>query len=91
MANIASSIKRARQTQARTARNQSVRSRLKTVRRSVRSAVAAGEADVQAKFRQAVSLADKAAKGSLLHRNTARRIQSRLARAMNAAAKVSKG
>lgn len=84
MANIASSIKRARQTETRTARNQSVRSRLKTMRKSVRTALAKGEAGVEEKFRQAVSLADKAAKGSVLHRNTASRIQSRLAKAMNA-------
>jgi small subunit ribosomal protein S20 len=87
MANIASSIKRARQTEDRTARNQAVRSRLKTMRKSVRTALAAGDASAAEKFRQAVSLADKAAKGSVLHRKTASRIQSRLAKAMNAGKK----
>jgi small subunit ribosomal protein S20 len=87
MANIASSIKRARQTGPRTARNQSVRSRLKTARKAVRNAIAKGEANAVEKFRQAVSLADKAAKGSVLHRNAARRIQSRLAKRLHAATK----
>jgi len=88
MANTASALKRVRQTKVRTAANRSEKSRLKTALKAARAAITSGEADTSAKVTQAISLAGKAAKGSVLHKNTARRIQSRLARA---ASKKSQG
>lgn len=85
MANTASALKRVRQTTTRTARNRAVKSRLKTARKAVLAAIASGDAQAsQDAFRNAVSLADRAAKSSTLHKNAARRLQSRLAKALHA-------
>jgi small subunit ribosomal protein S20 len=85
MANTRSALKRIRQTESRTARNKSVKSRLKSARKAAAAALSQGKGDeAQKRARAAVSLADRAGRSGAIHRNTARRIQSRLARKLAA-------
>ena len=83
MANIKSAEKRARQTIKRTARNKSIKTRVKNSRKEVTAAAQAGDAkSVAAKLSTFASTADKAAKAGVLHRNTANRLKSRAAKAV---------
>jgi small subunit ribosomal protein S20 len=80
MANIRSSEKDIRRTQARTARNQGVKSRIRTLRKKVLAAVESGDAAAaESSLREFSSAADKAAKTKVLHRNTSSRLKGRLA------------
>jgi small subunit ribosomal protein S20 len=80
MANIRSSEKDIRRTQARTARNQTVKSRLRTLRKKVLTAVEKGDAAAASiGLNELASAADKAAKTNVLHKNTSSRMKSRLA------------
>ena len=89
MANTRSALKRIRQTEFRTARNKAVKSRLKTARKAVASAIDSGNADeAQKRARAVMSLATRAGRSHAIHRNTARRIQSRLARQLAAKSKA---
>lgn len=85
MANHYSALKRARQTETRTARNRAARSRVRTALRGVREALASGnkQAATQA-YSAAVSALDKTVKNGVLHKNTASRYKSRLATRLNA-------
>jgi small subunit ribosomal protein S20 len=86
MANIRSALKRLRQTNARTAANRTVKTRLKTARKAVQSAIGAGNLDeARAKMRVAISFADKAAKTNVIHKNSADRIKRQLARLVSGA------
>ncbi len=83
MANTKSALKRSRQSITRTARNRAAKSRLKSARKAVAEAIAKGDvAAAQAKARVVVSIADKAAKNGVIHKNAASRIQSGLATAL---------
>ena len=85
MANTKSALKRVRQTERRTERNRAEKSRLKTLRKKVASAVESGNKDeAETAFRDFASAVDRAAKTNLLHKNAAARLKS------NASAKVSK-
>lgn len=75
---IKSAKKRMRQTKTRTAHNRAARSELRTVIKKVRSATTAVEA--QAALKQAESMIDRAGRKNLVHRNTAARTKSRLAK-----------
>jgi small subunit ribosomal protein S20 len=87
VANIKSQIKRNRQNQGREQRNKSVRTALKTEAKKVRGAAASGDSEgVQSEFRRAARALDKAVSRGVLHKQTAARRKSRLARAANAAA-----
>lgn len=81
MANTPSAKKNIRKTARQTIRNRAIKSRLKTLRKSVNQAVAAGDAQAA---RQAainfVSAVDKAAKTKVIHRNAARRMKSAYAK-----------
>ena len=79
VANIKSQIKRNRQNEAARVRNKTVRTSLKTSAKKVRSAAGADEA--QALYRDAARSLDKAASKGVLHKRTAARRKSRLARA----------
>jgi small subunit ribosomal protein S20 len=88
MANHFSALKRARQTEKRTARNRANRSRLRTALRQLRESLAKGDKPAaQQVFRQAVSALDKAIQKGVLHENTASRYKSRLSVRLNALAK----
>ena len=79
LANHKSAIKRARQNEIRRIRNRSVRTRVKSVVKSVRQAVAENKADnLDAQLKEAQSTIDNAAKKGVMHKRTAARKVARL-------------
>jgi small subunit ribosomal protein S20 len=87
MANIKSQKKRNRQNEKRGERNKTVRTALKTSTKKVRVAIAAGEADgATALQREAARALDKAVSKGIVHKRTAARRKSRLAKAVSSAA-----
>ena len=88
MANHFSALKRARQTEKRTARNRANASRLRSALRQLRESLAKGDKQSADQiFRQTVSSLDKAVQKGVLHANTASRYKSRLNVRLNATAK----
>ena len=83
MANIKSQIKRNRQNERHRERNKNVRTALKTASKKVRSAT--GD-EAQSLARDASRALDQAASKGILHKRTAARRKSRLAKAANRAA-----
>jgi small subunit ribosomal protein S20 len=87
LANTRSAEKRNRQTQKRRARNQGVRTRVKSAVKAVRETLERGElAAAQEAFKMAARVIDKASSKGVVHRNTASRKISRLAKAVAKAA-----
>jgi small subunit ribosomal protein S20 len=83
VANIKSQKKRNRQNERRRERNKGVRTELKTEMKKVRQAAAAGDAEgAAAAYRDAARRLDKAASKGVLHKRTAARRKSRLARSV---------
>lgn len=81
MANHKSAIKRARQNEIRRIRNRSVKTRVKSVVKNVRQAVAGDSGDaLDGPLKEAQSAIDKAAKKGVMHKRTAARKVSRLAK-----------
>ena len=79
MANHFSALKRARQTERRTARNRSNTSRLRSALRDMRAALSKGDkAAAEQTYRETASALDKAIQKGVLHQNTASRYKSRL-------------
>lgn len=79
MANHVSSLKRAKQTLAKTAINRSNRSKLRGSLRQMREALVKGDATAaKEQYRATVSLLDKSVQKGILHDNTASRYKSRL-------------
>jgi small subunit ribosomal protein S20 len=79
MANHVSSLKRARQTEVKTAVNRSNRSKLRGTLRSLREALLKGDAkSATEQYRATVSILDKSVQKGVLHKNTASRYKSRL-------------
>ncbi len=85
MANIKSQIKRNRQTEKRNLRNRKVRSEVHTRSKTALEAVEEGADDADEAVRLAIKRIDKAAQKGVLHKNTAARKKSRLARKLNQA------
>ncbi|QTA79552.1 30S ribosomal protein S20 [Desulfonema limicola] len=84
MANHKSALKRARQSEEKRMRNRTVKTRIKNVVKEVRSAVAEGAKDTAAQdLNKAKSIIAKAAKKGVIHRKTASRKISRLAKHVN--------
>jgi small subunit ribosomal protein S20 len=81
MANIKSQIKRNRQNERRQERNKAVRTALKTASKKVRTSTSADDAQMQ--VREASRALDKATSKGILHKRTAARRKSRLAKAAN--------
>jgi len=79
---IKSAKKRMRQTKVRTARNKTQRSQLRTAVKKVRAASTKTEATKA--LAEAASLLDRAGRKNLVHRKTAARQKSRLAKAVAA-------
>lgn len=80
MARIKSSIKDAKRSAERAARNLHVRSTTRGAVRKVRQACAAGNvSQAEEQLRAAIRLLDKAAGRGVIHRNAAARRKSRLA------------
>jgi small subunit ribosomal protein S20 len=67
-----------RKSRAANARNRAQRSQLRTALKKVRAAASAK--DAQAAYLEAASLLDRAGRKNLVHRNTASRTKSRLAK-----------
>ena len=85
MANHFSALKRARQTEKRTARNRANRSRLRSALREFRETLGKGDKQTaEQNFRQTVSALDKAIQKGTLHENTASRYKSRLGKRVTA-------
>ena len=85
MANHFSALKRARQTERRTARNRANTSRLRTALRQLRESLAKGDKNAAEQvFRQTVSSLDKAVQKGVVHKNTASRYKSRLSARLHA-------
>ena len=80
MANTKTARKRAAKSAAQREKNRASRSKMRTLVKKARAAVAAGEPDSGA-VAVAVSGLDAAASKGLIHRNTAARTKSRLAKA----------
>lgn len=87
MANIKSQIKRNRQNEKRSERNKTVSTALKTSTKKVRTAVGAGDAEAAtAQQREAARALDKAVAKGMVHKRTAARRKSRLAKAAGSVA-----
>ncbi|MEM7699080.1 MAG: 30S ribosomal protein S20 [Verrucomicrobiota bacterium] len=81
MANSRSALKRVRQTATRSERNRVLKSRIRTFRKRVSTAVEAKDAEAaQAAHQSLSSAADKAAKRGAIHKNAASRLKARSAR-----------
>ncbi|HEX5138944.1 MAG TPA: 30S ribosomal protein S20 [Planctomycetota bacterium] len=87
MAHSRTAKKNIRKNEARHERNKAAVAAMRTQVKRVRTAVAAGDrAGAAREFAKAQQLADKAAKRNRVHKNTAARIKSRLAVAVNSLA-----
>jgi small subunit ribosomal protein S20 len=80
MANIKSQIKRNRQNERRRLRNKGIRTELKSEAKKVREAASTGDASAAEAYRSAARDLDKAASKGSIHKRTAARRKSRLAR-----------
>jgi small subunit ribosomal protein S20 len=79
MANHLSALKRARQTESRTARNRANTSALRTQLRELRDTITKDDKTAaEQTYRKTVSALDKAIRKGTLHENTAARYKSRL-------------
>lgn len=86
MARNPSAMKYHRQAQKARAQNRAAKSTIRTFGKKAAAAAEAGDAEAAAKFqRVTVSLIDRAAKGSTLHKNAAARCKSRLAKRLSKA------
>ncbi len=85
MPNIKSAKKRVRVIATKTLRNKSLNSNLKTTIKKAEAALAGSSSDSTAAVTLAIKKIDQAAAKGLLHKNTAARRKSRLARKLNAA------
>jgi len=86
LANHKSAVKRARQNEIRRLRNKGTKTRIKSIVKDVRSTV--GEAPgekMKVKLNTAQSVIDKASKKGVIHKRTASRKISRLAKLTNSA------
>ncbi len=82
MPRIKSAKKRMRQTKTRSARNKGTRSELRTAIKKVRGA--ASPAEAAKAMKEAEQMIDRAGRKNIMHRNTAARTKSRLAKAIAA-------
>jgi len=87
MANHYSALKRARQTETKTAANRANKSRLRSALRSLREAIAKGDKEAARKaYNSTASVVDKGVQKGVIHKNTASRYKSRLSARMKAIA-----
>lgn len=81
MATHPSALKAHRQSLKRRERNRRYKTRLRRALKAVRTAIDAGQREqAAAALRQTISLIDRLASKGIIHRNTAARYKSRLAR-----------
>jgi small subunit ribosomal protein S20 len=85
MPNVKSAKKRVKTNEKKNLRNRIVRSTLRTALKKVNAAIEAGDAEAAAKSAPlALSLIGRTVKKGVIHRNTAARLESRLAHKLNA-------
>jgi small subunit ribosomal protein S20 len=85
MPNTKSAAKRVRYIAKRTARNTAIRSSVKTAIKRFNAVADAGDVEqAKERYRMAASVIDKAAKKGVLHKNTAARKKSALAKRLHA-------
>lgn len=81
MPNTKSAQKRQRSNEAKTARNTTAKSRVRTLEKKFRTLAADGDKDgAAAALKVTFSALDKAAKNGVIHKSTANRKKSRLAK-----------
>ena len=85
MPNIKSAKKRVKVIAAKTARNKAIKTNLKTNIKKAEHACASGAEEREATIRLAIKRVDQAAAKGVLHKNTAARRKSALAKKLNAA------
>jgi len=84
LANHKSAIKRARQNELRRLRNKSVKTKIKSIVKDVRSSIGETSAqDMTVKLNTAQSAIDKASKKGVIHKRSAARKISRLTKLAN--------
>lgn len=84
MANHKSAAKRARQTVVRTVRNRATKAKVRTLTKKVETAIATKDKTAAKEtLKGATRAIQKAATKGVVHKNTAARRQSRLAKAVN--------
>lgn len=88
MPNIKSQKDRVIQAKKEALHNKAIKSNLKTVVKKADAAIASNAADKDAMVKAAVSAIDKAQSKGVLHKNTASRKVSRMARRANKAAEA---
>jgi len=86
MPNIKSAIKRVKVTEKKTAANKMKKSEIRTVVKKAKASIALADADVSVSVKEAQITLDKAAAKGYIHKNTAARKKSRIAKAINAGA-----
>ncbi len=84
MANNKSALKRIKTSALRTARNRRIKSTVKTAVKKVQDAAAQGPEETRETYVKAQKTLDKAVSKGVLHKNSAARKKSRLAKKMNA-------
>lgn len=85
MANTLSALKRARQTERQTTRNRTLKTSYKTLRKKVVATLESGDkAQAEEQYRLYASALDRAAKANVIHKNSADRHKSRIAKRMTA-------
>jgi len=85
LANTASALKRMRQNERRRLRNRVVRSRVRTAVKTARTALGTTATEARTLVSDAIRALDKAVSKGIIHRNTAARKKSALARRLSAA------
>jgi len=85
LANTSSALKRMRQNERRRLRNRGVRSKVRTAVKTARTALGAAATDAREAVADAIRALDKAVTKGVIHRNTAARKKSTLARRLAAA------
>lgn len=88
--NIKSAIKRVKVIKAKTLQNTQIKSALKTSIKKCKESIAKNDATVGEVLVKTVKKIDKAAAKNIIHKNTAARRKSKLAKALNAAKAAAK-
>lgn len=84
MPNIKSAKKRVLIANTKTLRNSMRRSALRTTLKKTREAIANSDANAADYFKDSVKVIDKSVAKNILHKNTAARMKSKLAKSLNA-------
>jgi len=85
LANTSSALKRMRQNERRRLRNRGVRSKVRTAVKTARTALGVAATDAREAVAEAIRALDKAVTKGVIHRNTAARKKSTLARRLASA------